>query len=67
MEIQKMKKNESNLIYRCPYCCAEIWFDKANGLAYHIYNEHIEALLKEKTETQKTRIKKTYKKWMLQK
>ena len=65
-EIQKMEK-KTDLIYRCPYCCQEIWFDKANDLAYHIYNEHIKALLKEKTAAQKTRIKKTYKKWMLQK
>jgi len=62
--IHKMEKT-TTVIYKCPFCKTEIWFNYQHELALHFYREHLQEALNILAEQYKTKVKKTHEKWMI--
>jgi len=54
---------ETVIVYACPYCSVNIWFDKKQDLMYHIYNEHIPQVLELIANKCRETVRRKHKKW----
>jgi len=56
---------ETAIVYACPYCSVNIWFDKKQDLIFHIYKEHVKQALDIIAQHCKQVAQKKHKKWCL--
>lgn len=62
-------ENETAIVYKCPFCPCEIWFTTPEGhygLALHLYHNHLQEALIIIAKQNKTKVKKSHKKWMIE-
>lgn len=60
-----MEKKKS-VVYKCPFCDGEVWFDKRHQLVFHLYKEHLGATLQAYADQCKEEARRTQKKWHIQ-
>jgi len=56
---------ETSIIYRCPFCKGEVWFNYVHDLAFHFFKDHLGEALHAYANQQKTRVHKKFEKWIV--
>ena len=56
---------KETIVHKCPFCKAEIWINYPHELALHLYHEHMQEALNTLAKQNKTEVKKTHEKWMV--
>lgn len=58
-------EKETEIVFRCPFCMAEIWFNRKCDLEMHLYREHLRDVLEAFSKFHKFEVRKVVSKWMI--